>query len=110
MSSPVSVMTDGRNGWASVRGGQTANGRSEEHTSELQSRRDLVCRLLLEKKKKNTLYNLRLHREAQPLLRIQRSQGAFCRDTSHVLIRSDSMRRFVVGTRVRRISLYHANS
>src|SRR5690349_22152339 len=32
--------------------------RSEEHTSELQSRRDLVCRLLLEKKKKihNILY------------------------------------------------------
>src|SRR5690349_24227333 len=29
--------------------------RSEEHTSELQSRRDLVCRLLLEKKKKNFL-------------------------------------------------------
>src|SRR5690349_23947511 len=29
-------------------------GRSEEHTSELQSRRDLVCRLLLEKKKKTT--------------------------------------------------------
>src|SRR5690349_23847662 len=28
--------------------------RSEEHTSELQSRRDLVCRLLLEKKKKTT--------------------------------------------------------
>src|SRR5438874_9824843 len=28
------------------------NYRSEEHTSELQSRRDLVCRLLLEKKKK----------------------------------------------------------
>src|SRR5438105_11482263 len=27
--------------------------RSEEHTSELQSRVDLVCRLLLEKKKKN---------------------------------------------------------
>src|SRR5699024_11999043 len=27
--------------------------RSEEHTSELQSRFDLVCRLLLEKKKKN---------------------------------------------------------
>src|SRR6266496_6218079 len=27
--------------------------RSEEHTSELQSRRDLVCRLLLEKKKKH---------------------------------------------------------
>src|SRR5437868_10683916 len=28
--------------------------RSEEHTSELQSRFDLVCRLLLEKKKKQT--------------------------------------------------------
>src|SRR5437868_11989870 len=28
--------------------------RSEEHTSELQSRFDLVCRLLLEKKNKNT--------------------------------------------------------
>src|SRR5438874_3316725 len=30
--------------------------RSEEHTSELQSRRDLVCRLLLEKKKKKPLH------------------------------------------------------
>src|SRR2546428_6487155 len=29
--------------------------RSEEHTSELQSRSDLVCRLLLEKKKKNII-------------------------------------------------------
>src|SRR5207247_8226994 len=29
--------------------------RSEEHTSELQSRVDLVCRLLLEKKKKNSI-------------------------------------------------------
>src|SRR2546421_4460877 len=29
--------------------------RSEEHTSELQSRSDLVCRLLLEKKKKKKL-------------------------------------------------------
>src|SRR6266511_4797180 len=29
-------------------------GRSEEHTSELQSRENLVCRLLLEKKKKKT--------------------------------------------------------
>src|SRR5207302_2315770 len=30
-----------------------AGGRSEEHTSELQSRENLVCRLLLEKKKHN---------------------------------------------------------
>src|SRR5436190_7209883 len=31
--------------------------RSEEHTSELQSHSDLVCRLLLEKKKINTICN-----------------------------------------------------
>src|SRR5690349_25170546 len=37
-------------GWSGQ--GDTALQRSEEHTSELQSRRDLVCRLLLEKKKK----------------------------------------------------------
>src|SRR3712207_8991587 len=36
-----------------------ADPRSEEHTSELQSRQYLVCRLLLEKKKKNTPLNLR---------------------------------------------------
>src|SRR3712207_8006903 len=35
--------------------------RSEEHTSELQSRQYLVCRLLLEKKKKNTTKNLKSH-------------------------------------------------
>src|SRR5690349_23359040 len=34
--------------------GVRAQERSEEHTSELQSRRDLVCRLLLEKKKNKT--------------------------------------------------------
>src|SRR5699024_11762740 len=32
----------------------TSKMRSEEHTSELQSRFDLVCRLLLEKKKKSS--------------------------------------------------------
>src|SRR2546430_8967889 len=32
--------------------------RSEEHTSELQSQSNLVCRLLLEKKKKKNNYNL----------------------------------------------------
>src|SRR6185312_17454532 len=32
--------------------------RSEEHTSELQSRSDLVCRLLLEKKKKILIHHL----------------------------------------------------
>src|SRR3712207_8550491 len=34
----------------------TITRRSEEHTSELQSRQYLVCRLLLEKKKKNINY------------------------------------------------------
>src|SRR5438034_11829266 len=33
---------------------RTGTQRSEEHTSELQSHSDLVCRLLLEKKKKTT--------------------------------------------------------
>src|SRR2546421_13090601 len=32
----------------------SSTNRSEEHTSELQSRSDIVCRLLLEKKKQNT--------------------------------------------------------
>src|SRR5712664_4627557 len=35
------------------------NVRSEEHTSELQSRSDLVCRLLLEKKKKKAEKNMK---------------------------------------------------
>src|SRR5947207_11397849 len=40
---PPGELTDARPQW-----------RSEEHTSELQSHSDLVCRLLLEKKKKHT--------------------------------------------------------
>src|SRR5260370_7992824 len=38
----------------------TASSRSEEHTSELQSHLNLVCRLLLEKKKKNPNKNTKL--------------------------------------------------
>src|SRR3712207_7912788 len=41
---PVALLLYALGGW----------GRSEEHTSELQSRQYLVCRLLLEKKKKPT--------------------------------------------------------
>src|SRR5437773_2933401 len=37
-------------------------GRSEEHTSELQSHHDLVCRLLLEKKKKKQKNNRKKHK------------------------------------------------
>src|SRR5438874_2872724 len=39
--------------------------RSEEHTSELQSRRDLVCRLLLEKKKKKKIHSTELDRDSR---------------------------------------------
>src|SRR3712207_8343200 len=44
---PGAVEGAGALGWA----------RSEEHTSELQSRQYLVCRLLLEKKKTTNIYN-----------------------------------------------------
>src|SRR5438034_3965342 len=39
--------------------------RSEEHTSELQSHSDLVCRLLLEKKKKKQINNQRRTQDHQ---------------------------------------------
>src|SRR5256886_1717754 len=41
--------------------GEGAHGRSEEHTSELQSQSNLVCRLLLEKKKKSNTQNNTLY-------------------------------------------------
>src|SRR6266496_6324969 len=40
--------------------------RSEEHTSELQSRRDLVCRLLLEKKKKKIVELIQIKKKKYP--------------------------------------------
>src|SRR5947207_12288148 len=54
-SIPSSPATAGRGLRSSGRGcaRDAGNDRSEEHTSELQSHSDLVCRLLLEKKKKN---------------------------------------------------------
>src|SRR5438445_7609813 len=45
-------------GWAT----RPPRGRSEEHTSELQSRQYLVCRLLLEKKKKKAYVHENLTR------------------------------------------------
>src|SRR2546422_4004239 len=47
---PFTVLKQVRGGVADA----AARARSEEHTSELQSRLHLVCRLLLEKKKKKT--------------------------------------------------------
>src|SRR3712207_8243360 len=48
-------------GYGAHRGPCRADGsRSEEHTSELQSRQYLVCRLLLEKKKTTTNHRVRV--------------------------------------------------
>src|SRR5438874_9820203 len=44
-----------------------AETRSEEHTSELQSRRDLVCRLLLEKKNYNDKHTDLSHHQIMSL-------------------------------------------
>src|SRR5437868_11788270 len=52
---PVSISTGSEPTTASAC--TRADRRSEEHTSELQSRFDLVCRLLLEKKKKKNNHN-----------------------------------------------------
>src|SRR5437773_7094092 len=45
--------------------GPTVGGRSEEHTSELQSHHDLVCRLLLEKKKQKRRHKTRTTTRSQ---------------------------------------------
>src|SRR5437773_11401398 len=54
VSVPMNPMVDGWMGddWFHNGAFREQNLRSEEHTSELQSHHDLVCRLLLEKKKK----------------------------------------------------------
>src|SRR2546428_9173825 len=53
------------------------SGRSEEHTSELQSRSDLVCRLLLEKKKKKIeQYSIHVNDNARSLVAVHRSTTA----------------------------------
>src|SRR5438067_9991635 len=49
--------------------------RSEEHTSELQSRFDLVCRLLLEKKKKKKKYTNKLYSKIILISYINRSDS-----------------------------------
>src|SRR5207253_5588027 len=63
----VDVLPVGRNGCGlpAPRSVVTAVVRSEEHTSELQSRGHLVCRLLLEKKKQLTPYTQPAHYRPQ---------------------------------------------
>src|SRR5256885_11965110 len=48
--------------WQGYMNGAVESGRSEEHTSELQSPCNLVCRLLLEKKKQNLYATLQYDR------------------------------------------------
>src|SRR5438270_5248669 len=48
---PLSRTISGSGSWSEHSAGGRGVGRSEEHTSELQSQSNLVCRLLLEKKK-----------------------------------------------------------
>src|SRR5687768_17941802 len=50
--------------WSTMAGNSV---RSEEHTSELQSRLHLVCRLLLEKKKKKTYQHTHTHKNKNHL-------------------------------------------
>src|SRR2546426_5851919 len=52
-TTPANLARGVLNGLAAVRPAAGVPARSEEHTSELQSPCNLVCRLLLEKKKKN---------------------------------------------------------
>src|SRR5690554_2797771 len=62
----------------------TSAERSEEHTSELQSRPHLVCRLLLEKKKKNTKNHNKNNLTAEPHIQLNNSNVIFflCNDTA----------------------------
>src|SRR3712207_7309718 len=56
--------------------------RSEEHTSELQSRQYLVCRLLLEKKKKNTVLGFPYLSDISHVVRVV---GIYIPSHSHVV-------------------------
>src|SRR5260370_21025007 len=57
------VETNGRPAGAAA---QLFAGRSEEHTSELQSHLNLVCRLLLEKKKEISTWEIRCRADTTP--------------------------------------------
>src|SRR2546427_7535967 len=66
---------------------ETLPGRSEEHTSELQSQSNLVCRLLLEKKKKK-----KIHKQYQEeLSRISNCIASSAADRHHSRLRNKPM-------------------
>src|SRR3712207_8312083 len=62
-----------------------SHSRSEEHTSELQSRQYLVCRLLLEKKKKTIIHAQTIDKSIPmtPLRRTLSTQAFVSIDTNH---------------------------
>src|SRR2546430_12406741 len=66
--------------WGNTRSPPCHRRRSEEHTSELQSQSNLVCRLLLEKKKQGKLPDLRVRElpDCGPVLS-RRSASVHCR-------------------------------
>src|SRR5260370_29122598 len=64
---------------AAIVGGEVdVDDRSEEHTSELQSHLNLVCRLLLEKKKNNKNYVVLLHMQVLILANESCGITGFC--------------------------------
>src|SRR3989440_4589444 len=85
MMAAASARTSSENVWsiACGCGRSTFASRSEEHTSELQSRSDLVCRLLLEKKKKVTAYTATSKPwvSARDRLRVKTHEGLGLADT-----------------------------
>src|SRR3712207_8646541 len=77
----MSWYPDGRDIPSTSQSGLHLTARSEEHTSELQSRQYLVCRLLLEKKKP-----LRLHLPKTPTFSIRESGGGYIPATALLAI------------------------
>src|SRR5256885_4067738 len=72
-------------GWSRRRCSRCSSFRSEEHTSELQSPCNLVCRLLLEKKKKPTIVTrlLILHASNYPPTPYPTQKPQTCSLSSH---------------------------
>src|SRR5437588_3972524 len=88
-SFPTRRSSDLTRGGGAGRGAQRARPqaghrvRSEEHTSELQSHSDLVCRLLLEKKKKNEEPCLRTGKEQRHERTTETRASRYASSTGH---------------------------
>src|SRR2546426_4358505 len=87
-SSDLKLLPDGQASWRYLGGLSTPSktcNRSEEHTSELQSPCNLVCRLLLEKKKHNILKVDTLDHRILSCLRrsFHLLENHYCQDHQH---------------------------